>query len=417
MAKVKERKKEQSNSLGELLFQLRKKNAFSMQKLANLTEISPAYICRIESGERKPSRELLEVILSHLIPNANQAEKDEVLIAAGYAPVNLKNFMGREDVLAIYQKSLAADPDNFKAYIGFITSLIRSQQYDLARQHIQQGMQKFDDMVQLQTLLATLEMSKGNYQQAITFQQEALRYYQSSKKRADLKLNDLLLSLGVMYFEQGNDFAYQRIEALNQSQEKQAKAHTKSALDALQAALTTFEDALKIDPDDVYILDELARVHFTLAYILPIKASQAHWKASIDAFEKTLYSSQKQVLGYEALLQSTAFLALAYSKSGNFPSAWFTINTIEACLPNYWLIHYIKACYFGLKIQSDYKGQRTKQSEPLFQSCLKTLATAFAVQDPNNRSQEEAVLEPDLEAVKKLCPKEWKALFRIKEKK
>lgn len=417
MAKVTDSKKEPSHSLGDLLFQLRKKNGLSMQKLANLTEISPAYICRIESGERKPSRDLLEAILTHLIPNANQAEKDEVLIAAGYAPVNLKNFMGREDVLAIYQKSLAADPDNFKAYIGFITSLIRSQQYDVARQHIQQGMQKFDDMVQLQTLLATLEMSKGNYQQAILFQQEALRYYQSSKKHPELKLNDLLLSLGVMYFEQGNHFAYQRIEALNQGEDKLVKKHTKSALDALQAALTTFEDAMKVDPEDVYILDELARVHFTLAYILPAESSQEHWLASIEAFEKTLYSSQKQVLGYEALLQSTAFLALAYSKSGNFSAAWFTINTIEACLPNYWLIHYIKACYFGLRIESEHKGQRNKQSEPLFQSCLKTLATAFAVQDPHNRAREEAVVEPDLESVKKLCPKEWKALFRLKEKK
>lgn len=403
-----------TSRLGNLLAQLRQKHGYSMQKLALATGVSAAYICRIESGERRPSRELLQTLADVLIPETSQAEKDELLIAAGFAPVNFRNFMGRQDVLAIYQKALAENPHDFKTYIALVLSLIRSGQHEQAREHINQGMQQFDDMVQLQSLLAALELSKQNFKQAIRFQQEAIRSYQMEpdRKHMNLRHTDLLLSLGVMNFEYGNGLAYARMRYLAEGKAAEAEEQARLARESLNEAAAVFKEALAIDANDVYILDELARVHFTLAYIQPEAEAATHWQACIEAFEQAVCSPDKQDLGYHALLQSTAFLALAYSKSGKFEQAWFTTSIVEACLPNFWLIHYIKACYFGLRIIRQHQGQRTEASAPLFASCLRALEKAASISDAENRTREEAAIDPDLEPVRAHYGEDFEALLR-----
>lgn len=400
-----------THRLGPLLAQLRQKQGYSLQKLAQASGVSAAYICRLESGERHPTRERLQSLTAVLIPDANQTETDELLIAAGFAPVNFRNFMGRQDVLEIFQKAHAANPDDFTAYIALVLSLIRSGQHDAARKHITEGMQRFDDMVQLQALMAVLELSKQNFAQAIRFQQEAIRCFELHPQDQVMKQTDLLLSLGVMHFEQGNGFAYARLRALADGSLADAEQQTRLAAVSLQAAAGVFEQALDIDPNDVYIQDELARVHFTLAYIKPGTEGSEHWRASIVSFERTLCSPDKHELGYQALLQSTAFLALAYSKCGDFAKAWFTSSIVEACLPNYWLIHYVKACYYGLNIQQEHQGRRDQATEPLFQACLQALDQAVSIDDSQNRAREEALIDPDLAVIRKTFPDEFQAII------
>lgn len=412
MAKTNTPRDKARNQLGRLLAELRQSRGYSMQKLAKATNISAAYICRIEAGERHPSRELLQTIADILIPETNQSQKDELLVAAGFAPVNYKNFMGREDVLAIYQKALAHNPDDFKSFIAFVLTLIRSRLHEQARIQINEGMQRFDDMVQLQVLMAALELSKGNYQQAIVFQQEALRYFSLEDNQAQTQLRrvDLYLSLGVMYFEQGHQLAYQSVLVLNKGQQADAEHLKQQALESLNQAAQTFVKGLDDEPEDVYVLDELARVHFTIAYLLPSEQAEPHWSACIKAFEQTLGSADKHSLGYHSLLQSTAFLALAYSKYARFEQAWFSLNLVEACLPNYWLIHYVKACYFGLKIQKQYQGLKTKASQALFDDCLKSLKKAISISDQDNRALEEALIDPDLEAVRRYSAEAFQSI-------
>lgn len=416
---VKRQRKQKVSLLGQRLAQLRQQSGYSMQKLARETGISAAYICRIESGERKPSRDLLETLADFLIPNTNQSDKDELLIAGGFAPTNFRNFMGRQDVLAIYQKALAQNPDDFKTFIAFVLSLIRAGQYETANEHINQGIQRFDDMVQLQALMAALELSKQNFSQAIQFQQEAIRHFHLApdKHRLNLGLTDLLLSLGVMYFERGHMFTYQRDRQLAAKNAAAAAEAEAEAMNCLASARQYFEEALEVDAKDVYILDELARVHFTLGYIQASSQSDTHWQASITAFERVLAAPEKQTLGYHALLQSTAFLALAYAKSRQFDKSWFTLNIVEACLPNFWLVHYVKACHLGLMIKSDadpklLRGLEAEDSSALYELCLKTLQKAVEIDDPQNMTLQEAPLEPDLEAVRKRFNKRFQALLQ-----
>ena len=66
---------------------------------------------------------LISVVLSqesathHLLPDGSQVARDELLVAAGHAPVNFRNFMGRQDVISIYEDMLAKNPGDFKAFI------------------------------------------------------------------------------------------------------------------------------------------------------------------------------------------------------------------------------------------------------------------------------------------------------------
>ena len=128
--------------------------------------------------------------------------------------------------------------------------------------------------------------------------------------------------------------------------------------------------------------------------------------------KKLYYARNKQDLGYKALLQSTAFLALAYSKVQDFDRAWFTLNIVEACLPHFWLVHYIKACYFGLRIQAEYQGQYHKQSKSLFEEALAALQEAVMTIDMDNRAQKEALLEPDLEPIRQFCAKQFQSIVQ-----
>ncbi|MBF2054413.1 MAG: helix-turn-helix domain-containing protein [Candidatus Sericytochromatia bacterium] len=408
---------QQTHILGQQLARLRKQRRLSMQKLADAVGISAAYVCRLEAGDRKPSRELVQKLADVLLSQNQQVEKDELLIAGGFAPVNYRsrNLMGRQDVMALYENILRENPEDFKAYIALVVNHIRSGNLEPAHQMIQEGLARFDDMVQLQALMAALELAKQNFDQAIQFQKEALHYYGVSPEQSRfLNEQDLLLGLGVMHFERGHDETYAAQLARSQKQNTQAKTLEQKAFETLNQAKAIFEQALDLDPADIYILDELARVNFTLAYLLSPEEALPYWQASIVAFEKTVCAPQKEDLGYKPLLQSTAFLGLAYAKAQQFQQAWFTLNVVEACLPNYWLVHYLKACYFGLLFLAEH-GNKKKLStteQNYLQQALQALEKSAAISDDENRACAEAMLDPDLAPLRKYCTADFDALLK-----
>ncbi len=392
---------------GGLFAQYRKQRKLSMQKLATAADISAAYVCRLESGDRHPSRDLVLRLADILLPYGTQSEKDELLVIAGYAPINHRNFMGRQDVVAIYEQQVSESPEDFKAFIGLVISQVRVANYTRAKELIQTGMEHFDDMVQLQALMAVMELSKKNYAQAILFQQEAIRYFLMDKQPERLHLShaDLLLGLGVMYFEQGNELAYQVQIALNQKKQTNNSDLTAQSLRLLEQAEQQFQKALDLQAGDIYVVDELARVNFTIAYLKVGAAAQPYWEKCIASFEEMLFSADKQSLGYHALLQSNAFLALAYSKAGQFSQARFMLSTIESCLPHFWLAHYMKACYFCLLYLDN-------QQEALLHQAMDSLKKAAAVPDEQNQTLFEAPLDTDLAPVRDFFKDDFQSLLQ-----
>lgn len=393
------------SQLATMLTELRLARQLSMKNLSQATGISIAYISRIESGERHPSRELLLQLIEVLMPLASQLEKDRVMLAGGFAPSNYRNFMGREEVASLYQSIAQKDPDDFKNFIALVLLYIRSGQHEKALQEINQGLTRFNDKVQLCALMAALELSKENYEQAIDFQTDALKAFLNRDPDIALRLkqNDLLLSRGIIYFEAGNSKAYKYQSLLLDQTVKQAESHKDKALEYLHLAAEDFKQALSLG-EDVYVLDELARVYFTFAFLLDEKDAVDYWSKSVESFEKTIYSNDKASLGYQSLIQSTAFLALAYAKKQEYQRAWFTLNIMEACLPNYWLIHYMKALYHVMLY-------KTENKTTLLRSALDCLKIAAGIPDQFNRTCTEARVDMDFEVLRVHYADEFEALL------
>lgn len=400
-----------ANTLGEALARLRKSKRLSMKALAKAAGVSAAYICRLEGGDRQPSRDLMERLTAVLCPPGSHAQKDELLIMAGFAPQNYRAYTGREDVIALYERSLQEDPSHFRTYIGLVMVLIRSGRLEEAEARIQEGMARFDDQVQLQALLAALELGRKNYSTAIEYQESAIAYFTSGEgvRSETLTLPDLLLSLGVMNFCQGEewlDLKEYHEEAGHPHKSQQA---LERALHFLQQALKCYQQALDLVPEDVYILDEYARACFSMACIQAYEQAQSYWEACIEGFQRVIVSERKLELGAANLLQSTAFLGHALGKAGRFSEAWSHLNLVEACTPDYWLVHYLKACHFCLRISVEQPVE--SQRESWLQRALEALEQAVRIPDPQNRSREEALVDPDLKLLRTFQKKAFYALI------
>lgn len=401
-----------SETFSQALRRLRKQRKLTMKKLAERLNVSESFISRLESGERQPSKELILQMGPIFFPEGNAAALDDLLIAADYTPLHLDNFTGRQDVISIFQEALSQNPQNFRAFISLVISLIRQGKTDVAQKKIDEGFHLFDNQVQLQTLSSALELAQGNYSRAVSFQQEALRYFNLSpdKHRLQIELQDLLLNLGVIYFLQGYEALDQFLLA-HESQQAEAAAKARdTAEQLLNQARLQFEAALRLAPDDIYILDEYARVQFNLAYLKETVGECVDYSETIQSFKQVVYSGQKEKLSYHDMVESALFLVHAYVKAHQFEEAEHNINLIECCLPNYWLVHYLKACFFSLKYA-------TTQVPALLDEALKSLTRAAEIDDEHNRTLTEAGMDPDLKILRNMRPLEFAKLLKLEEKK
>lgn len=399
-------------TFGQALRRLRKQRKLTMKRLAERLHVSESYISRLESGERQPSKELILQMGPIFFPEGNTMALDDLLIAADFTPLHLDKFTRHQDVTALFQEALSQNPQNFRAFISLVISLIRQGKIALAEEKINEGFRLFDDQVQLQTLSSALELAKGNYERAIAFQKEALRYFHLSpaKQRLHMELRDLLLNLGVIYFLQGYQ-AMDQFFLLSESQQtEEAVKACEAAEQLLNQARLEFEAALKLAPDDIYILDEYARVQFNLAYLKESRGEAVDYSATIAAFKQVVYSSHKEKLSYHDMVESALFLVHAHVKARQFAEAEHNINLIECCLPNYWLVHYLKACFYSLKYS-------VTQDPLLLDEALKSLTRAAEIDDEHNRTRAEAVLDPDLKNLRNLRPLEFAQLLKLEEKK
>jgi transcriptional regulator with XRE-family HTH domain len=71
--------------VGDLLRQWRERRRLSQQRLANDAEVSARHLSFVETGRSTPSRELVLHLADHL--DVPLRERNQLLLAAGYAPV------------------------------------------------------------------------------------------------------------------------------------------------------------------------------------------------------------------------------------------------------------------------------------------------------------------------------------------
>ena len=96
----------------------------SQTALARLVEVHPSYISRLEKGDRSPAnREFIEKLATAL--GAGLHEKNEILLAAGFAPVMLADLRRENPTLQLLADILEDDA-------------VPAEEKDLIAEHIRQ---------------------------------------------------------------------------------------------------------------------------------------------------------------------------------------------------------------------------------------------------------------------------------------
>lgn len=375
---------------------LRKDHRLNMDQLAQAVGVSKSFISLLESGGRQPSREVVLNLAAALTSADAEAAtrdklRDELLILAGFMPVNPRAVNAYRDTLQVYMQALAENPQDFRLFSRWILALIRAERQEEAYKHIQEGLQRFQETAYMQCLLAHLELSKGNYEAALISQESALKHVQQ-KPVPYLSEVDLMFNLGAIRFLMGHQHMRDGDQAL--------------ALEQYTQASTLMEQALSKDKSpagDVYILDEYARLLFNRAYLTQLAAD---WEQTIDAYRRVIIHPQKSELGVNALRESAAFLAHAYTQKQDFASAELTLGLLSAFQADYWLVNYLHAClYTALYRTSQEKTWLDRALQALSQALHQAFDTVAA----------EAAHDPDLEPLRQARPQDFRAL--LKEKK
>lgn len=375
-------------TFGYYLKQLRKQKRLTQMDLSQASELSKSYVSFLESSLRHPSRDVV-VRLSEILAPQQENVRDHLLILAGFAPENSAHL--RQQPSPIISET---PPANFSTYLQEVLLLIRQSKHEMAQKRLEQGFQRFSKPAQMQTLLAHLELSRGNFAHAVLSQQTALQHYNlmPQEQSPGFSRLDFILNLGVMYFLWGDHFLFARQDADARGDHAQAEQNKQTSLEKYGQALEQFEKGLQLDPNHLYLLDEFARVHFNLADLMVPAHAGTHWLAAIEAYQKVIAHPAKDQIPAAHLRESALFLGLALSKMKAFEPAALILNVLSLSPPQNWLTPYIRACHYALRYQEQ------SQETDLLQArrCLRQ-----AIQmDPEALKQAREDLEKDLQVLK-----------------
>lgn len=375
---------------------LRKDRRLNMDQLAQAVGVSKSFISLLESGGRQPSREVVLSLAAALIAadsdTATQDKlRDELLILAGFMPVNPRAVNAYRDTLQVYMQALAENPEDFRLFSRWILALIRAERQEEAYKHIQEGLQRFQETAYMQCLLAHLELSKGNYEAAVISQESALKHVQQ-KPVPYLSEVDLIFNLGAIHFLMGH-------QHMREGEQELALQQYAQAIEMMEKALA--KDSLPAG--DVYILDEYARLLFNRAYLTQMTSD---WEQTIAAYRRVIIHPQKSELGVNALRESAAFLAHAYTQKQDFASAELTLGLLSAFQADYWLVNYLQACLYTALHRHTQEGDWLDRA---------LLALGNALQQSFEAVSAEAVHDPDLAPLRQARPQDFRALFKEKK--
>jgi transcriptional regulator with XRE-family HTH domain len=93
-------KGQMTTTFPDLLGIYRRRRNLSQLQLSKRVGLNHSYISRLESHDRSPSRQVV-MDISHEL-ELSPGERDELLISAGFAPVNPVNLLSEPELLALY---------------------------------------------------------------------------------------------------------------------------------------------------------------------------------------------------------------------------------------------------------------------------------------------------------------------------
>ncbi|PKL80186.1 MAG: hypothetical protein CVV27_00805 [Candidatus Melainabacteria bacterium HGW-Melainabacteria-1] len=363
---------------------LRKRAGLTMTALSERIGVTPSYISLLESGERQPSRDVVDKLADVFFESKEINARDELRMLAGLSPVQTDKIIAPHDIRTTYEQMLERDPGDFRTFAALVRVLLKDHESELARQKIHEGLRRFTTSYQLQALLSQLELSHAHYQGAETAQKAAIEQFHAQPPELQ-KLHeihaDLYTSLGVIYYLWGSSQYEREDEASSNSRAR--------ALDLFRLAREQYDRALEIAPEDVYLLDEYARLCFHLARLSEGPEQKVLWEISIRTFRKVICAENNAILGPEEIREACICMAQACSHAGRHEEAELILVLTRSMSPQFWPAHYALACLHSLQYE------QLRETSHL-DKALNSLRQAFKLQQSDTGIRQMARTDPDL---------------------
>jgi transcriptional regulator with XRE-family HTH domain len=398
---------------------LRKSSGLTMVALGEKTGVTASYISLLEAGDRQPSKDLLQRLADIFFGPDNLAAAEELMNLAG---MHVSSSEQQLNTQQIYERALQQNPDDFHSFSGLIRTLIRQQALDEAEKYILEGMKRFRDAWRLQALIAQLQLSLENYTVAATAQQKAIELYLSATEAKDGNAEeqaDLYTNLGVIYFLWGMHAFQRRNQAISEGDLQAEETLEKECREHFITAQKAYKQAMTLNSEDVFLLDEYARICFNIADLSPPEQQAESWSLAIHELSRVLSSPEVTLLGLSQVRETSVFLAHAHSKAQRFEEAHHLLSVMQACHPNEWLAHYARVCFYSLQAQY-YEHLKLKKWKPKVQESLAlglaALERVLNLSHPDNQTVEQALYDQDLAFLRDRCTKAFLALLKPKER-
>lgn len=330
------------NLFGKELELIRKRAGFTQYKLAKELNISRSHINRIESGERRANKDLLTKIAE--IMNLESYSFNKLLVLSGFDMEIDKTNIG------------------FKICFHLALEFKRKNMIKEAEKILEFGMKNFDSMIELHALQANVNLIRRDYDGAIKQNEETIKLFDKLNKEAKKKLGitkaEVIHNLGYVYFEQALEKIYYfeqlQIESwsnsnINNQKIKELKTEIILLLDK---SIEYIQSAYKIEPENLHILDQLARLYYRKAELVDTENNKnKYFYQSIEYYEKLITFSDNEELTKKQ--EATIFLALALGKINKLEESIRLINSIIIFTNLYYLGYYAKSCIYAINSKNN----------------------------------------------------------------
>ena len=327
------------NSFGQELSYLREQAGYTQYALAQKLNISRTYISLLEKEERKPNKELIKKIQN--VINLDPYKFNKLLVLGDCELDVTADFKGLNIIF-----DLSFD---FKQ-----KSLLKKAEYVISH-----GLTLFDNLIELQALIAQQNFVRDDYENAIAEYNKALNYFNSiseaEKKKLSISHIDIVYCLARIYLYKTSpkrkqlnriiidgweDPDYQR-----KNENALAKLREEILFD-IDNAIKNFELFLERHKEcEEYIFIHLAEVYSLKAYYI---------EEYEESLEKSLYFCDKIITipsdKIEGLVKIRMLLLLAkvLGRLKKIKEAERIINSILICKTDYLLAYYDKSCIYAI---------------------------------------------------------------------
>ena len=327
-------------TFGRELGFIRQRAKYSQYALAKDLELSRSYICKLESGERPASKELILKIA-------------QVLKMDDY---NLNKLF----ILSDIDPQLSDNHESFQICLRLALEFKKKGLLDKAKSLIDFGISLFDNMIELYALMANSNLLNNNYDDAINANEKALSDYSklggAEKSKLGITEAEIIHNLGTVYFERAlNDNKEREQLIISGWTDPAAEEQNKLPLARLEKGIRSdldisvekIESAFSLEPQNEHIMDQLARIYFNQSELAKGDKKAVHLQKSVDFYELLISRNSNDEEENMNKQDASVFLSLAFAKLFKLGEAGRLINTVINYKPLYYLGYYTKSCIYS----------------------------------------------------------------------